>query len=98
VALPSLCAHYARGLLCDPTQSSSPRDSKYLGSELDPRTSPANKSDVRRAAANPVPPVLPCGPKRATPDAAPQPRAESETVCCRPADEDSAAALLRSNR
>src|SRR5690242_14136918 len=43
VASPSSCAHYARDPSYGPTQSSSPRDSTYLGSEPDPRTSPANK-------------------------------------------------------
>src|SRR5579884_1246096 len=42
-ASPSSYAHCARDPSCVPTQSSSPRDSKYLGIEPDPRTSPANK-------------------------------------------------------
>jgi hypothetical protein len=63
-----------------------PRDNTCPLSATCPRTSPTSKSDARRCAANLRERSWPCAPECARPDAAPEPKTESESVCCRPAD------------
>src|SRR5277367_2405033 len=91
-------ARDARGLRSCRSPASWLRDNRSRENAKCRQTSPANKSDARRAAASLAEPASPCDLERAKPSVRLEPTAESENVCCRPASARYARALRHSMR
>src|SRR5271155_1094162 len=91
-------ARDARGLPSCRSPASWLRDNRFRENAKYRRTSPANKSDARRAAASLAEPASPCGPEGARLSVRLEPTAESESACCKPASARYARALRRSMR